>query len=102
MSARRSFVNHKRVVCGRDAGKRELTVIRQRPAVLKLLPGKDQSLLVRRNSLLVLNLRLDIVDGVQGLNLESDGLAGKAGHHDRSVSDRQGGGGVLTSSQRFA
>lgn len=50
-------------------------VIRQRTAVLELLPSKDQALLVRRNALLVLNLRLDIVDRVRRLDLEGDGLA---------------------------
>jgi hypothetical protein len=42
-----------------------------------LLSGEDQSLLVRRNSLLVLDLGLNIVDGVGGLDLKGDGLARK-------------------------
>ena len=46
-------------------------------AILQLLAGKDQSLLVRGNALLVLNLRLDIVDGIRGFHLEGDGLAGE-------------------------
>jgi len=50
-------------------------VIRERATVLELLSGEDQALLVRRNALLVLNLRLHVVDGVGGLNLEGDGLA---------------------------
>ena len=40
-----------------------------------MLPGEDQSLLVRRNPLLVLNLGFDIIDGIGGLDLEGDGLA---------------------------
>jgi streptomycin 6-kinase len=52
-------------------------VVGEGAAILKLLAGENQSLLVRRDALLVLNLRLDIVDGVRGLNLEGDGLAGK-------------------------
>jgi len=51
-------------------------IIRQSATVLELLAGKDQALLVRRDTLLVLNLALDIVDGIRGLNLEGDGLAG--------------------------
>lgn len=52
-------------------------VVRQCTTILKLLAGEDQTLLVRRNALLVLDLRLDIIDGVAGLNLEGDGLASK-------------------------
>jgi hypothetical protein len=50
-------------------------VIRESATVLELLASEDQALLVRRNSLLVLNLALDVVDGVGGLDLESNGLA---------------------------
>lgn len=50
-------------------------IIRQRASVLQLLPGKDQTLLVRRDALLVLDLGLDIVDGVGGFDLERDGFA---------------------------
>ena len=39
-------------------------VIGERPPVFKLLPGEDQTLLVRRYTLLVLNLRLNVVDRV--------------------------------------
>ena len=45
--------------------------------VLKLLSGKDQTLLIRGNSLLVLNLCLHIVDGIGRLNVQSDGLTGE-------------------------
>ena len=38
---------------------------------------EDKALLVSRNTFVVLNLVLNIVDGVGGLNLESDGLAGE-------------------------
>ena len=50
-------------------------VIRERAPVLELLSGEDQTLLVRRNALLVLDLRLDVVDRVRGLNLKRDSLA---------------------------
>jgi hypothetical protein len=52
-------------------------VIRKSAAVLELLACKDQALLVRGNAFLVLNLRLNIVDGVRGLNFEGDGLSGE-------------------------
>ena len=50
-------------------------VVRQRPAVLELLPGKDQPLLVWRDPLLVLDLGLDVLNRVRGLNLQGDGLS---------------------------
>ena len=50
-------------------------VIRQRPAILKLLAGEDEALLVRRDALFVLDLALHIVDRVARLHLEGDGLA---------------------------
>ena len=52
-------------------------VVGKGATVLKLLSGEDQSLLVRGNSFLVLDLGLDIVDGVGGLDLKGDGLARK-------------------------
>jgi len=50
-------------------------VVGESAAILKLLAGKDQALLVWRNAFLVLNLGLDIVDGIGRLDLEGDGLA---------------------------
>ena len=50
-------------------------VIRKRAAVLELLTRKNQTLLVWRDALLVLDLSLDVVDGVRGLDLEGNGLA---------------------------
>ena len=44
-------------------------------AVLKLLAGQDQALLARRDTLLVLDLGLDIVNGVGGFGLKGNGLA---------------------------
>ena len=49
-------------------------VIRKGATILKLLASEDETLLVRRNTFLVLYLRLHIVDGVRGLHLQSDGL----------------------------
>ena len=53
-------------------------VIREGSAVLELLPGEDESLLVRGNALLVLDLRLDVVNRVGRLNLEGDRLSSQA------------------------
>ena len=50
-------------------------VVGKGAAVLKLLACEDQALLVRRNAFLVLNLALDVIDGIARLDLESDGLA---------------------------
>jgi hypothetical protein len=74
-------------------------VIRQGAAILQLLPRKDETLLVRGNSielyisirdgvweitlpLFVLDLRLYIIDRVRGLDLESDGLSGEGLNED--------------------
>jgi len=50
-------------------------VIRKGATVLELLAGKDQSLLVRGNALLILDFGFDIVDSVRRLHLEGDSLA---------------------------
>jgi hypothetical protein len=50
-------------------------VVRQCSSILKLLAGKDQTLLVRRDTLLVLDFALDIVDGIGRFNFQGDGLA---------------------------
>jgi len=57
-------------------------VVRESAAILELLAGEDQALLVGGNALLVLDLGLDIVDGVRGLDLEGDGLTRKGLHED--------------------
>ena len=51
-------------------------VVGQGAAVLKLLARENEALLIGGNALLVLDLRLDVVDGIRGLNLEGDSLAG--------------------------
>ena len=50
-------------------------VVRESTSILELLSGEDQTLLIRGDSLLVLDLGLDIVNGVRGLNIKGDGLA---------------------------
>ncbi len=49
-------------------------VVAQSTAILELLAGEDQALLVRGDTLLVLDLGLDVVDGVARLDVEGNGL----------------------------
>lgn len=51
-------------------------VIRQGAAIFQLLAGEDKALLIRGNAFLVLDLALDVVDGIRRLDLKGDGLAG--------------------------
>jgi len=57
-------------------------VVGEGTAILELLAGEDQALLVGGDSLLVLDLGLDIVDGVAGLYLEGNSLAREGLHKD--------------------
>ena len=50
-------------------------VVSQGAAVLELLPGKDQPLLIRWDALLVLDTALDRSDRIAGLRLEGDVLS---------------------------
>jgi hypothetical protein len=50
-------------------------IIQESAAICELLSGEGEALLVGRDTLLVPNLGLDIVDGVGGLDLEGGGLA---------------------------
>ena len=49
-------------------------VIGEGSAILELLTGEDETLLIRGDALLVLDLGLDVVDGVGRLDIEGDGL----------------------------
>ena len=57
-------------------------VVGKGAAVLELLAGKDESLLIRGDALLVLDLGLDVVDGIARLDLKGDGLACESLHED--------------------
>jgi len=57
-------------------------VVRQGSTVFKLFASKDESLLIRRNAFLVLDLGLDVFDGVRWLNFQSDGFTRKGFHED--------------------
>ena len=52
-------------------------VVGEGSSILQLLSSKDQSLLIWRNSFLVLDLSLDVVNSVRWLNIERDGLTYK-------------------------
>ena len=57
-------------------------VVREGSAVLKLLSSEDESLLIGRNTFPVLDLSLDVLNGVRGLDIESNGLSGKSLNED--------------------
>ena len=61
-------------------------VVRKGAPILKLLARKDQPLLVRGDAFLVLDLGLDILDGVRGFDIKGDGLAGECLHENLHVS----------------
>ena len=50
-------------------------VVGKGAAILKLLSSKDQALLIRRDALLVLDLRLDVVDSIRRLDFQRNGLS---------------------------
>ena len=50
-------------------------IVGEGAAVLELLAGEDQTLLVGGDALFVLNFLLHVVDGVAGLNIQCDGLS---------------------------
>lgn len=62
----------------REEGRTDV-VVRKGAAVLELLAGEDETLLVRGDTLLVLDLGLDVVNGVRGLNLEAEGARERRG-----------------------
>ena len=50
-------------------------VVRKSTAILELLAREDETLLIRGDTLLILNLGFYVVDGVRRLNIERNGLA---------------------------
>ena len=52
-------------------------VVAQSTTILQLLASEDKTLLVGRDSLLVLDLCLDVLDRITRFDLERDGLAGQ-------------------------
>jgi len=50
-------------------------VIRKCATILQLLSGENEALLVRRDTLLILDLGFDVINGITRFNLERDGLS---------------------------
>ena len=50
-------------------------IVGESTSILELLSGENQTLLIGRNAFLILDLRLDIINSVARLNLESDRLS---------------------------
>ena len=61
-------------------------VVGKSSSVLELLSGEDESLLIRGDALLVLDLGLDVLDGVRVLNIKGDGLASQGLDEDLHAS----------------
>jgi hypothetical protein len=73
-------------------------VVAEGAAVLELLSGEDQTLLVRGNSLLVLDLGLNALDGVRALDFKGDGLSSEGLNenlHSSTETEHQVKGGFL-------
>ena len=68
-------------------------VIRKSTPVFELFACEDESLLVRGNTLLILNLLFHRINRIGGLHLESDGLTGEC--LDKNLHGGRGSGGVL-------
>ena len=60
-------------------------VISEGAIILKLLTGKDKTLLIRRDALLIMNLCLHVAHRVSRLHIKSDGLACKSLHENLHV-----------------
>ena len=73
-------------------------VVRKGSAVLELLTSEDKSLLIWRNTFLVLDLGLDVLNSVGWLDIEGDGLTSEGldeDLHTTSESEDEMEGGLL-------
>merc|ERR1711929_64914 len=61
-------------------------VVGESSSILELLASEDQSLLIWWNAFLVLDLGLDVLDGIRGFDLEGDGLASQGLDEDLHAS----------------
>ena len=57
-------------------------VVAQGSSIFQLLSSENQTLLIRRDSFLVLDLSLDIVNSIAWFDIKSDGLTRKGLHED--------------------
>ena len=53
-------------------------VVREGSAILELLSSENESLLIGRNAFLILDLGLDVLNGVGWLDIEGDGLSSES------------------------
>jgi len=63
-------------------------VVAEGSTVLQLLSSEDESLLIGRDSFLILDLLFDVVDRVRALNLEGDGLSSQGFDEDLHASSQ--------------
>ena len=60
-------------------------IIRKSSSVFKLLSSKYESLLIRGDSLFILDLGLHVIDSVRGLDIKGDGLTREGLNEDLHV-----------------
>ena len=73
-------------------------VIRESAAIFELLSSEDKSLLIGWDTFLVLDLSLDVLDGVRWLDIKGDGLSGEGldeDLHTTTESEHKMEGGLL-------
>merc|ERR1712180_30468 len=63
-------------------------IVRESPAIFELFTSKDQSLLIWRDALLILDLGFHVLNSVRRLDLESDGLSSQRLHEDLHTSSK--------------
>merc|ERR1719222_146093 len=63
-------------------------VVRQGSTILQLFTSKDQSLLIWGNTFLILDLSLNILNAVAGLNLQGDSLSSQGLNKDLHTSSQ--------------
>merc|ERR1712226_1330570 len=63
-------------------------VVGESSSVLQLLASEDQPLMIWGDSLLVLDLGLDVLNGVRGFDLQGDGLASQGLDEDLHTSSQ--------------
>jgi len=52
-------------------------VVEESVAILKFFSSEEESLLIKRDSFLILDILLDVINSVRSLNIESDSLSSK-------------------------
>merc|ERR1719427_951461 len=63
-------------------------VVRQSSSIFQLFSSKDQSLLIRRDTFLVLDLGLHVLNGITRLHLQSNGLSSQCLDKDLHTSSQ--------------